>query len=53
MLSAYVAPLFAGAVLGAAFTYFRLPLPAPPTLGGILGITGVWIGYALTTRFLR
>lgn len=39
-----------GAVLGAVFTLIRLPIPAPPTLAGIAGIVGVYVGYIITTR---
>ena len=41
-----------GAVLGAIFTLVRLPIPAPPTLAGIAGIVGVYVGYLIMTRII-
>lgn len=40
-----------GIVAGFAFGKLRLPVPAPPTLAGVLGIVGMTIGYALARRF--
>lgn len=39
--------LLAGAIAGALFAVVRLPIPAPPTIAGLLGIVGLWAGYAL------
>jgi XapX domain-containing protein len=36
--------LLAGISVGVLFSWLRLPLPAPPTLTGILGATGVFLG---------
>ncbi|MFC4320077.1 XapX domain-containing protein [Litchfieldia salsa] len=36
--------ILAGIVIGVAFKFMRLPLPAPPVLSGVLGIFGVYIG---------
>jgi len=40
-----------GAFAGFVFGKLRLPVPAPPTLAGVLGILGMTIGYALARRF--
>ena len=37
--------LFTGFVVGILFTFFRLPLPAPPVLAGVVGIIGIYLGY--------
>lgn len=37
--------LLAGAVVGFLFAKLRLPIPAPPTLVGILGIVGIYLGF--------
>jgi XapX domain-containing protein len=37
--------LLTGVIAGAVFGWFKLPLPAPPTLAGILGIVGLFAGY--------
>ncbi|SHH41578.1 XapX domain-containing protein [Caloranaerobacter azorensis] len=34
----------AGAVLGAVFKKFKLPIPAPSVLAGVIGVLGVLIG---------
>lgn len=39
--------LGAGLVVGVLFSWLRLPLPAPPTLTGILGAAGVYLGSVL------
>lgn len=36
--------LGAGMSVGLLFAWLRLPLPAPPTLTGILGAAGVFLG---------
>lgn len=33
-----------GIMVGMLFSWLRLPLPAPPTLTGILGAVGVFLG---------
>jgi len=36
--------LLAGLSVGLFFSWLRLPLPAPPTLTGIIGAAGVFLG---------
>lgn len=43
-----IGALFAGLILGVVFTLMKLPIPAPPTLAGVAGIVGVFLGYILT-----
>ncbi|MDB4544411.1 DUF1427 family protein [Akkermansiaceae bacterium] len=33
-----------GIIVGLIFSIFKLPLPAPPVLAGILGIVGIFLG---------
>lgn len=40
-----------GILAGFAFGKLKLPVPAPPTIAGVLGILGMTIGYALARRF--
>ncbi|MDF4004052.1 DUF1427 family protein [Luteibacter sp. PPL552] len=42
-----VIALVAGLSVGLLFSWLRLPLPAPPTLTGILGAFGVFLGSVL------
>ncbi|MCB8875036.1 DUF1427 family protein [Acidisoma silvae] len=42
-----VLALGAGLSVGLLFAWLRLPLPAPPTLTGIIGAAGVYIGSVL------
>lgn len=39
--------LAVGAVVGVIFARLHLPIPAPPTLTGILGIVGIYLGYKI------
>ena len=39
-----LAALATGAVVGIVFSFFKLPLPAPPVLSGIVGIVGIYLG---------
>jgi XapX domain-containing protein len=48
MLTAALA-LLTGTVCGAVFALVKLPIPAPPTIAGLLGVVGVWAGFALIT----
>lgn len=41
-----------GTAIGAVFALARQPVPAPPTLAGIMGIVGLWAGYSLLARLL-
>lgn len=36
-----------GVIVGAAFAALKLPIPAPPTLAGIMGIIGIFLGFLL------
>lgn len=37
----------AGLGLGMFFALFKLPIPAPPTIAGVLGVVGVTAGYLI------
>lgn len=41
-----------GTIVGAIFSAFKLPIPAPPVFAGLMGIVGLWIGYALVTKIV-
>lgn len=46
----YVTPalaLLTGLIAGATFAFFRVPIPAPPTVSGLLGIVGIYLGFKL------
>jgi len=36
-----------GIAVGIIFSLFKLPIPAPNALAGVLGIIGIFIGYKL------
>ena len=44
MFSVFLATL-TGFVVGVLFSFLRLPIPAPPTLAGVMGIVGVYLGF--------
>lgn len=41
-----------GTAVGGIFSIFKLPIPAPPVFAGLMGIVGLWIGYALVAKFV-
>lgn len=43
--------MVAGLVVGGVFGIAGLPVPAPPTVAGIIGIIGLAVGYALVIYF--
>lgn len=42
----------AGLILGAVFSLMNLPIPAPITLAGVMGVVGVWAGYSIIARII-
>lgn len=42
---------FVGSSVGILFSLIKLPIPAPPTLSGIFGIIGMFVGYILVSYF--
>jgi XapX domain-containing protein len=42
--------LATGFVAGLIFARLKLPIPAPQTLAGVMGILGLFLGYFLATR---
>ena len=41
-----------GVTVGALFSFLQLPIPAPPTLPGVMGIVGVYLGFILMKTIL-
>lgn len=39
-----------GVAVGGVFSLLKLPIPAPPVFAGLMGIVGLWIGYAIVTK---
>jgi XapX domain-containing protein len=50
---AAITALFAGVAVGVVFGILHLPVPAPPSIVGVLGIVGVWGGWSLVQAFLE
>ncbi|MFZ8826055.1 MAG: XapX domain-containing protein [Candidatus Caldipriscus sp.] len=42
-----------GFITGAIFALLKLPVPAPQTLAGIMGIVGLFLGYVVVKMFLK
>lgn len=42
--------LMSGVVFGLVWTIIGFPIPAPPTLGGCLGVLGVFLGHLIATH---
>ena len=39
-------------LIGAACRYFKLPVPAPPTIYGVLLIMAITLGFIVTDKFM-
>lgn len=39
-----------GFIVGLLFARFKLPIPAPPNLAGVMGIVGILLGYLAATK---
>ncbi|MFB6118623.1 XapX domain-containing protein [Halosegnis sp.] len=39
--------LLTGIVVGVLFAYVQVPIPAPATLPGVLGVAGIYLGFKL------
>jgi len=44
--------LIVGMLCGGIFTVFKLPVPAPGVLPGIVGIVGIYLGYLIVKHFI-
>lgn len=44
--------LLTGFICGMVFRTLKLPIPAPSTLAGILGIVGIYLGYLVVEYFM-
>lgn len=42
--------LVTGFITGFIFGFFKLPIPAPQVLAGVVGIFGVYLGYQAVTK---
>jgi XapX domain-containing protein len=40
-----VLALLTGVITGGVFAALRIPIPAPPTIVGVMGIVGIYLGY--------
>lgn len=48
-----IASLGTGIIVGLIFSAFKLPLPAPPVLAGIMGIVGIFLGGELWKQIVK
>ena len=45
--------LVTGIGVGSLFSFLKLPIPAPLTAAGVLGIIGIWLGYVITRYIIK
>jgi XapX domain-containing protein len=45
--------LVTGTIMGGIFSLMRLPVPAPQSLAGVVGILGIFLGYLLVKMFVK
>jgi XapX domain-containing protein len=50
MIKEWISALATGTLVGFLFAKLNLPVPAPPTIAGILGIIGIALGYVIGKR---
>lgn len=41
-----------GLGVGLLFGILRLPIPAPPTIAGVLGIVGIFVGFIVIQKII-
>lgn len=41
-----------GVLVGVVFSFLKFPIPAPPSLAGVMGVVGIFLGYMLTQMFM-
>lgn len=41
-----------GLIVGGLFSFLNLPIPAPPTLSGVMGIVGIYVGFVLINTLI-
>ncbi|MCK8828443.1 DUF1427 family protein [Natroniella acetigena] len=39
--------MISGLIVGALFSWLGLPVPAPPTLAGVMGVVGIYLGFII------
>jgi XapX domain-containing protein len=42
-----------GIIVGGIFALFRLNVPAPSTLAGIMGVVGLWFGWVAVGKIME
>jgi XapX domain-containing protein len=45
MMKIVLLSLITGFAVGFIFALFKLPIPAPPALAGVVGIIGIYLGF--------
>lgn len=44
--------LICGTIVGIVFSVAKMPVPAPPTIEGIMGIVGMFLGFTFMNYIL-
>jgi XapX domain-containing protein len=52
MMQLALLSLLTGMLVGALFIFVKLPVPAPPTIAGVAGIFGIFLGAELAKKIL-
>lgn len=48
-----IVSLLVGMLVGGIFTAFKLPIPAPNALSGVLGVSGIYFGSKLVELIIQ
>lgn len=53
MIKEILLSLISGVLVGAIFAAIKLPIPAPQTFAGVMGIAGIFLGYLLVKLYIK
>ncbi|WP_128894073.1 XapX domain-containing protein [Longirhabdus pacifica] len=53
ILTEWLPALGTGMIVGLLFSFLKLPVPAPPSVGAVFGVLGVTLGLLLYGYFFR
>jgi XapX domain-containing protein len=53
ILKEIIFALITGMIMGAVFSLIKLPVPAPSSFAGVVGIFGIFLGYSLIRFVLK
>lgn len=53
MMAEILKSIAVGLTVGIIFSLFRLPIPAPSVLGGVLGVVSIYVGMVIVRLIIK